>query len=382
MRPRWRSSLLALIAPCCLWAQTPYRELSGSGFAGPGRELEPPDSLTSVRIGLIGPGDTPQGRQLRHGAMLAAAQANAGGGYRGIPFEIIARADDGPWGVAARQVVELSYSDEVWAIVGSVDGARAHAAELVAAKAWVPIVVTAAADRTIDYANVPWVFRCLPDDRVQAEALLRAVETGGWLRVVVVSEVNRDTRAAIERLREAAGNRRMALHRLLEYSPQDPGAVVPQIRDAGADVLLVWGGVESATALIEAVRAVGVVAPILAPSQLAVPSVAARAEQLQPLIVAAPFDYTDASVEWMDFQRRFAAAAGGPPTYVAAFAYDSMRLVFAAIDSAGINRARIRDELARMSFDGITGQISFNDVGGNEGTPVLLTVRDGAWCRW
>ena len=383
MRPRWRSSLLALIAPCCLWAQPPYRELSGSGFAGPGREIEPPDSLASVRVGLIGPGDTPQGRQLRQGAMLAAAQANAGGGYRGIPFEIIARADDGPWGVAAQQVVELSYGDEVWAIIGSVDGKRAHAAELVAAKAWVPVVITAAADRTIDYANVPWVFRCLPDDRVQAEALLGAVEAGGWSRVVVVSEANRDTRAAIERLREAAGDRRMVLHRLLEYRPRDLGAIVSQIRDAKADVLLVWGHAASAMALIEAARGAGVSVPVLAPSQLAVPEVGARADRLRPLIVAAPFDYTDADVERMDFERRFIDAAGEQPTYVAAFAYDSMRLVLAAIDSAGLNRARIRDRLAQTSFDGVTGKISFNGVGGNrDSLPVLLTVEDGVWQRW
>ena len=382
MCPRWWSILLALILPCILWAQTPYRELNGSGFAGPGREIAPPDSLASVRIGLIGPGNTPRGRQLRQGALLAAAEANAAGGYRGIPFEIIARANDGPWGVAAQQVVELSYGDDVWAIVGAVDGERAHAAELVAAKVWIPIVIAAAADRTIDYANVPWVFRCLPDDRTQAEALLRAAESGAWGRVVVVSEANRDTRAAIARLREAAGNRRIVLHRLIEYESRDPGAVIPRILDANPEALLVWGSAASATALIAAARRAGVDVPALAPSPLAVPAVAALADQLRPLIVAAPFDYTDADVDRKDFERRFIDAAGEAPTYVAAFSYDSMRLVFAAIDSAGLNRALIRDHLARTSFDGITGSISFNGVGGNAALPVLLTVEDGAWQRW
>ncbi len=41
----------------------------------------------------------------------------------------------------------------------------------------------------------------------------------------------------------------------------------------------------------------------------------------------------------------------------------------------------IRDHLAQTSYDGITGVISFNSVGGNPGSPVLLTLKNRAWMR-
>ncbi len=54
-------------------------------------------------------------------------------------------------------------------------------------------------------------------------------------------------------------------------------------------------------------------------------------------------------------------------------------MIQTAIERAGLNRARIRDELANMSFDGLVGKISFNSLGGNSANPVLMTLERGKW---
>jgi ABC-type branched-subunit amino acid transport system substrate-binding protein len=46
-----------------------------------------------------------------------------------------------------------------------------------------------------------------------------------------------------------------------------------------------------------------------------------------------------------------------------------------------LNRARIRDALARISFDGITGKIEFDSLRGNVAAPILMTVKSGRWTR-
>jgi branched-chain amino acid transport system substrate-binding protein len=64
-------------------------------FLGPGRDKMAPLELESVRIGFLGPleGSVEEalGRQMLQGSVLAIEEANAKGGYNGLPFELMKR---------------------------------------------------------------------------------------------------------------------------------------------------------------------------------------------------------------------------------------------------------------------------------------------------
>lgn len=366
---------------CCLLlalglarAEEPYRDLSASGaqFNGPGRQTRAPDTLSAVRLGLLGPAESQAGRDLRQGVLQAVAEANAAGGYNGLPFAVVFRPDDGPWGVVAGQVVRLAQEDQVWAIIGGLDGERAHAAELVAAKLWVPVLSPAAGDRTIDYANVPWMFRCLPDDRAQADTLARLCARQGWQRLGVATEATRDGRTAAARLLEAARACSLSLALEVEYAPADPAASARRLERAKAQALVIWGRPGTALPLIARLRREGCDLPMLGPALLALPEVAAQDSFLGKLIVAAPADLSLPAPP----------SLGGQPSYVALYAYDTARLVIAALRRSGLNRARLRDELAGLPFAGLTGIFSFNSLGGRREGPVLMMARQGRWQRW
>lgn len=351
----------------------PYRDLEGAGatFHGPGRELAVPDTLSTVRLGLLGPAQSAAGLQLQLGVRAAVAAANAAGGYQGLPFVVAFRPDDGPWGVVAAQVVRLAQEDQVWAIIGGLDGERAHAAELVAAKLWVPVLSPAAGDRTIDYANVPWMFRCLPDDRSQADSLASLCARQGWRRLGIAVEANRDGHVAGERLLEAARACSLSLALQFEYAPNDPAAAAERLASSGAQALVLWGRPGTALPLLARLRERGCRLPVLAPGLLALPEVA-RDETLGPLIVAAPADLSVATPP----------ALGEHPSYIALFAYDTTQLVIAALRRSGLNRARLRDTLAELHFSGLTGDLYFNSLGGRRAGPVLMRAEKGQWVRW
>lgn len=360
-----------------------YQDLSKKGveFYGPGRELEAPDSLSAVRLGLTGPSKGVAGAQLRQGVELALEEANAAGGYRGLPYEIVFRSDDGQWGVVAQQVVRLAYEDRVWAVIGSLDGERAHAAELVAAKLWVPVVTPGAGDLTIDYANVPWMFRLMPDDRSQADLLLGEAQRNDWKRLVLVTEGKRDARLASERLFEAARDHGQPIALHVEYNPYAPSEVLPRLMRAEGDALLVWGRPEGAVELIAGLRREGLSVPVLVPSLMVLPEVAARGDALGELLGAAPVDLDADYPSLQQFRTRFLQQTGSPPSYIAAFAYEAARMVVTAVERVGLNRARIRDELARMRYAGLTGEVAFNSLGGNRRQPLLVLLRDRRWVR-
>jgi len=368
--PGWLACLLLGLG--LAWAE-PYRDLTaaGAGFHGPGREHEAPDTLGAVRLGLLGPAQGEAGRQLQLGVRVAVAEANAGGGQEGLPYEVVFRPDDGPWGVVARQVVGLAQEDQVWAIIGGLDGERAHAAELVAAKLWVPVLSPTAGDRTIDYANVPWMFRCLPDDRSQADSLAALCAGKGWRRIGIATEANRDGRIAAERLLEAARACSLNLALQIEYPAADPEAAALRLGRAGAQALVVWGRPETALPLLRRLRRQGCHLPVLAPALLALPEVAQDAS-LGELIAAAPADLSLPTPP----------SLGERPSYVALCAYDTAHLLIAALRRSGLNRARLRDELATASFAGLTGDLSFNGLGGRRQGPVLMHATQGRWVRW
>ena len=362
----------------------PYYDFAkaGAGFYGAGREDPDPEGLKSVRIGVLGPEKDPDGSELRVGVQVAIDEANRQGGYRGrIPYEMAFRADDGFWGVVASRVVDLAYEDRVWTIIGGLDGQRTHIAELVVAKAWVPVVSPWASDSSVDYANVPWVFRCAPADSSQVDALVEYLKKRGLKNIVALTEIEREAHTGYKRLDERLEKERLPLAAHLQYPRFDPSQVVPRVAEFSPDAVLVWGSARTAIPLIEALRSAGIRVPVLGPSAMATRELAARAASIGDVIVAAPFDLSENSAALDEFAARFRTKCGSDPSPLACYAYDTARLVVAAIGSAGLNRARIRDALARTTFDGITGRIEFDSLRGNVTAPILMTVKAGRWTK-
>ncbi len=360
----------------------PYYDFSrgGSGFYGAGREIPDPTDLKSVKIGVLGPEKDTAGLQLKAGVELAIEDFNRNGGYHGsIPYEVVFKADDGPWGVVGSRVVELAYEDKVWTIIGGLDGQRTHIAELIAAKVWIPVVTPSAADVSIDYANVPWVFRCAPADSRQVELLVGLARRRGYKSIVALTQAEREAYTGYKRLQERLRREHLALAGHFQYSGISSQQVIPRLKEIGADAIILWGSVASAVPLIEAIRATGVQIPILGPAILATPELAAKAGSIGEVIVAAPFDLSHRSPERTVFDLRFRQKTGLEPWPLAYHAYDSARLVISSIQRAGLNRARIRDELACASFEGIAGKIEFDSLRGNTSSPLLMTPRNRRW---
>jgi branched-chain amino acid transport system substrate-binding protein len=405
----WPSFLISILV---LFADNPAPYLdfskSGAGFYGAGRELPEPTGMKSVRIGVLGPEKSPDGLQQRMAIKIALEEANDRGGYvsssrrnsrpesdgahasdngiqpersRGIPYELVYRPDDGPWGMTANQVVKFAYEDQVWAIIGGLDGQHTHVAELVVAKAWVPVISPAAIDSTVEYANVPWVFRVVPSDSRQAEILLKFAQKRHYQQLAVLSENQREAYSGIKRLKECSGHLRFPLASHMEYSALRPEEVIPRLRNVPADAFIIWGGQESTLILLQAMRQAGITLPVLAPSTVATPEMARKAPQSGELVVAAPCDLSRENSALANFNGKFEQLAGQPASWMAWFCYDVARLVIHSIEKAGLNRARIRDELSSSSFQGLTGTISFNQLGGNEAQPVLMSLNQGRWVR-
>jgi len=350
-------------------------------YAGPGREDPEPEIPNEVLVAYFGPDDPdhPEGGDLWLASSLAVEEANRAGGFRGVPFRLIPAWSEDPWGTGVARLARAVYDDGVWAVIGSIDGASTHLAEQVVAKARLTLVAPAGTDKTVNYANVAWMFSCLPSDDRWAELLAEALEGEiGHHPFTLITTTDHDSRAATVELRGSLNRRGIGpLHHLeLEVGAEDLGAMAERVTKSDSKAVVILSGPVDTARLVVALRE--------RRGNLILfggPSVGRRAFRERagaasdgvrfPLLC----DPAAATSEFgSNFESRFGRRADCPTVQ----AYDATRLLIAAIRDAGLNRARIRDSVEALSpWPGAAGAVEFGPVGQNRRPVRLARIAEG-----
>ena len=249
----------------------------------------------------------------------------------------------------------MAYEDQVWAIIGGIDGPTTHLAEQVVAKALLTLVSPASTDRSVNLAGVPWMFSCMPSDDLLAGALSRL----GWGEdVTLVSATDHDSRVFTAELKKAMGaggsprpsTWNSILERTLRRPPRGPRKRLPWCW---------WRIRPDSVRFLRALHASGFSGRIYAGPWVARLTALGAAEG-----VVFPFPLE--------------SLPEGFPDYAAVYAYDATNLVLAAIRKAGLNRVRIYDAIRELSpYTGASGVIRFDALGRSSHPVRLSTVRDG-----
>ncbi len=397
--------------------QNPYKQffLDTLEYPGYGRHIPEPAKIDTVRIGFIGPiissASDPQGgseknklrvnqrvirwdgyqashlapigTKMLQGAQLAVEQANAKGGYRdGVPFKLIIRNDNGNWRSSGREVVKLAYEDGVWAILGTVDGANSHIAIRVALKAEVPVMNTADTDPTFVETRIPWVFRCITDDRQMGYMLADFVFKKLQLkRIAALRASNRYGRMSLGEFRDAATRLGHPFVVELQYQEGDTSfyGQLKRIQSLQIDGVVTYGNALESALILQEMRKMGMNQWFFGSDRMVAREfldiVGANYENIA---AGFPYDPTKRDPNYLQFAEDFLNRYGEKPESYAAHAYDGMNMIIQAIEKAGLNRALIRDQLAAMkTYLGVTGRKEFDAVFSNRNPATLAILRDG-----
>ena len=380
----------------------PYKThfLEQMEYTGPGRAIPEPKDVKSVKIGFIGPIESTVsvatggksheeilGRKMLQGARLAIEQANAQGGYlkRKIPFELVVSNDNGLWGASGNEVIKMAYKDKVWAIMGTIDGANTHIAIRVALKAEVPMMNSGDSDPTLVETNIPWIVRCLGDDRKQGYLLVSYLYRKlGLKRVGIIRASNRYGRFGVREIIDMS--RRMGhpipLEMAYRVGGEDFSLQLKRLKGANVEAIIHWGDAADGARIVNQMRKMGMKHPYFTSGRCVSDEfVKIAGANAAGVICTFPWnpDRKDKKLDaFRDaFQKRFTQA---PETY-ASHAYDGMNMVLWAIQSAGLNRAKIRDLLAHRpkAWPGVTGDIPLSAVLDDMGEVFLAKRENNAW---
>ncbi len=380
----------------------PYKEhfLKQMEYTGPGRAKPDPENIESVKIGFIGPimstvsvatggksHEEPMGIKMLQGARLAIEQANADGGWgeNNVPFELLVHNDNGLWGASGNEIIDMVYKEKVRAILGTIDGANSHIAIRVALKCEIVIMNSGDTDPTFIETNIPWVFRCIGDDRQQSYLLVDYLyKKRNFKRVGIIRSSNRYGRFGVREIRD--GSRRLMRPVILEMAyalgQKDYSLQLERIKEAYVDAVVHWGDADEGAVILNQMREMGMNQPFFACDRcLSDRFVEIAGKNAEDVVCSSPWNPHRTDKTFLEFKKMFHKRFGEDPETYAVHGYDGMNMLIWAIRTAGLNRAKIRDVLShrRESWPGASGKITLSAALDDIGDVYLAKRENGKW---
>jgi len=328
----------------------------------------------SIKIGLLIPDRSTPGIILA--AKMAIEEANALGGFNTMPFELVVRTTEGPWGAGSKESVALVYEDHVLAIMGSLDGRNAHLAEQVATKSHITYLETRATESTLSQAFVPWFFRCVPNDDQQSRAILEYINKHGAGPVAIIYGEDYNSRMAAKSYTRISARMGINPPELMMINSEEIAS--SQIADRLKNkkirhlVITFHTGVtleiiNEARKMISSLMVYGT-HTFCSGMNMDHPN----RESYEKMILISRGSLHHPPGE--QFRSAFKSRFGQLPGIAESYAYDGMNLIIEAIRKAGLDREAIKDTIAGIHYSGgVTGSIAF-DKFGNRIDPVQLTI--------
>ena len=323
-------------------------------YRGPGRSASSDIAGKAATIGILLPmqgAEADLGRLELKAAQQAIADENRQGPLAdGRLFALAAKNESGNWGQSTNEMMRLITEDQSLALIIGANGNLAHQAEQIANKLGIS-VVTLASDATTTQINIPWIFRVVPSDDQQAGAMANSIyDRNKNVKVLLIATSDHDGRAGKLAFARAARALGAAPPLELDLDPEliDTGQVDEKLRESKPEAVVFWTSALVFDELLGITESARSVRLIYASEKAALPMLSNPAARAANTTVRVP-------VVGMELQH----------AEVSDQVYKAVRLIAAAVRTAGPNRARVRDALARSTTDEAGRSAPLFDGAGN-----------------
>jgi branched-chain amino acid transport system substrate-binding protein len=321
-----------------------------------------------VKLGIInsmtGP-EAPIGENLTNGIKLAQEDL----AKKGVQVELVWEDDTGKPQVSLSAMEKLATRDKVAGVVGPYTSAAANAVAKLAERYKLPEVIPAAAKDDITRQGYKYVFRMNAPAPVYGAVIIDAVLSVGKPQTIAFLYENTDFgNSTSKTAKEYATKKGMKIVGDEAYSSGSPDyrSTLSTIKGAGPDLLFMVSYVADAILLMRQARELGLTPKAFLGGGAGFTTVQFANEKSISQHVLTSTQWTE-DVSWpgaKEFYQRYKAKFGKPPTYHAACAYESMRVLAETAAQAGGDREKTRAGLKGGSWNGIMGPVKFEDYDG------------------
>jgi branched-chain amino acid transport system substrate-binding protein len=328
----------------------------------------------------------------RQALELLHEQLEADGGIDGRPVELIIEDNQSTEDGAAKAMNKLVNQEQVDIVLGASRTGPSLAMRPLAESSKTPMISLAANQAIVDGAE--WVFKTAQNDRVVIERMVGYMADQGYTTIGLARDASGFGEGVQEMFDEVGKDEGIRVVRTEKFAPDatDFTAQMVNLRDAKADVNVIWGIPPAAGLAQKAYRQLGITTPVMQShgigNQVFLDTAGDAADGLVAplgrLVVADQLPDDDPQKEKIatfiaDYTEKFGA---GPSTF-AGHAYDGWMLAVDALKAVGTDKAAIRDHLEQVEhvigISGIFTMTPEDHSGLSADALKLVTVENGQW---
>lgn len=323
------------------------------------------------------------GIQGRNGAQLAMEHINAAGGVCGRQLQLITRHD----GTTKEEVTAADTFLVRQGVVGIIGHMVSHNSVLaVESMRSEDIIFISPTTSTPELSGKKDAFfRVIPDNTVWAKTLADyAVRTAGAQTLVAVYDADNQsytlsfTKAFIEQATHngASVPATIAIH---GSGTPDWHAVIDDVHSTEADSLMLALSSRDTVNLAQQLHRSGLSMRLFSsPWALTSALILTGGRHIEGLTSSVSFNPENTRPEYQLFHKQYRDRFGQEPSFAAAFGYEAMQLLAAALQQTNGKKEGLRAILPQMGpQNGVIGSFSLDEYGDCMRAPFILTVRNG-----
>jgi branched-chain amino acid transport system substrate-binding protein len=323
---------------------------------------------------------------------LLADQLQADGGIDGREVELIIEDDQSTEDGAAQAMNKLVNQDRVDIVLGASRTGPSLAMRPLAESSQTPMISLAANQAIVDGSE--WVFKTAQNDRVVIERMIEYMAGQGWSTIGLARDASGFGEGVQEMFDEVGRDSGLSVVATERFAPDatDFTAQMVNLRNANADVNVIWGIPPAAALAQRAYRQLGITTPVMQSHGIgnqvfldtAGDAATGLIAPLGRLVVAEQLPEDDPQRDVItSFIEDYTGEYGEQPSTFAGHAYDGWQLAVDALREVGTDKQAVRDHLESVEdFVGISGTFTMtpeDHSGLTKEALVLVTVEGGDW---
>lgn len=347
------------------------------------------EDADTIKIGALAPLTGPvsvYGQATSKGAHLAVEEINAAGGINGKQIQYIEYDEKGDSEEAINAYNRLVNEDKVVALVGDVTSTPSIAVAQRAKEDNLPMITPTGTAAPITLQG-PNVFRVCFIDPDQGNMMASyAAEKMGVTRAAVITNAADDYSVGLsDAFKSTAGEVGIEIVASETYNSEDVDfkTQLTKISQAQPEILYAPDYYGVNILVVQQAKQVGLNVPVLGGDGYdGILNVTAdnNPGEADGVIFTNHIVYSDPAEDIQAFYASYTEKYDEDPISFSALGYDAVRMMAQAIENAGSTDSQaIIDELNKITYDGITGTISFDENGDPIKEISIVTVEDAAY---
>ncbi|AOX99640.1 branched-chain amino acid ABC transporter substrate-binding protein [Jeongeupia sp. USM3] len=353
--------------------------------------VAPSDGGDTVKLGHAAPltGNIAHlGKDNEYGVKMAIDEINEAGGAeiggKKIKFELVSE-DDQADPKTATTVAQRFVDQKVVGVVGHLNSGTTIPASKIYSDAGLPQVSPSATAVAYTAQGFKTTFRVMANDAQQGKVLGEyAVTKLGAKKVAIVDDRTAYGQGLADEFEKAAkaSGAEVVKREFTTNQETDFNAILTSIKGAKPD-LIFYGGMDAQAApMKKQAKKLGISAKVMGGDGTQTPEfIKLSGSDSDGMISSSPGMPKEQMPGGQAFLDKFKAKFGTEVQLYAPYCYDSVKVLVEAMKKAGSTEpAKYLPELSKIEYQGVTGNVSFDDKGDLKNGPITIyQVKSGKW---